>query len=278
VSYDHVEVLGPTLPDIAREKAGIVKPDAHLVLGERDPELRSVFVEAAAAVGARAVWERDRDFGWDANRLAVGGRLLDLRTPGATYEDVYLPLHGAHQGDNAALAVAAAEAFFGAPLADATLRAALAAVTAPGRLEIVGRAPLVVLDGAHNVAGARALGDALRELHPAGAATAVVGMLHGRDPSAMLDALAAGGISTVVACTAPSPRGISAETIAEAARASGLTTLAADTVEGALALARPRVSDDGMLVVTGSLYVVADARAQLLSASPGATPDSLVGP
>lgn len=278
VSYDHVEVLGPTLEDIAREKSGIVKADCELVLGERDPALQSVFLDVAAAVGAGHVWVRGPDFDCDANRLAVGGRLLDLRTPGARYEDVYVPLHGGHQGDNAAIAVAAAEAFFGNPLAEDTVAAALASVSVPGRLEVVGRSPLVVLDGAHNVAGARALAEALRELHPAGDAVAVVGMLRGRDPSAMVDALAAGGVSTVVACTAPTQRGITAEVVAEAARAAGLVALAGDTVEGALTLARGRVADEGMLVVTGSLYVVAEARSLLLSASPPSGPGSLVGP
>ena len=278
VTYDHVEVLGPTLLDIAREKSGIVKPGCHLVIGERAPELRAVFEEAARAAGARATWVRGEDFDCDVNQMAVGGRLLDMRTPGATYDDVYLPLHGAHQGDNAVLAVAAAEAFFGSALSGDVVRGALGATTAPGRLEVVGRVPLVVLDGAHNVAGAEALADALRELHPAGGAVAVVGMLHGRDPSAMLEALAAGGVATVVACTAPSPRGLPAETIAEAARAAGLATLSADTVGDALTLATARVADDGLLVVTGSLYVVAEARQRLLSEAPPSAPGSLVGP
>src|SRR5437763_2120412 len=113
VSLDHAETIGPTLADIAGEKAGIVKPGSTLVLGETDPALVEIF----RAAGAAEVWERERDFACERNRLAHGGRLLDLRTPGAFYEDVYLPVHGAHQGDNAAVALAAAEAFFGAPLA-----------------------------------------------------------------------------------------------------------------------------------------------------------------
>ncbi|HLX89780.1 MAG TPA: Mur ligase family protein [Acidimicrobiales bacterium] len=278
VSYDHVEVLGPTLADIAREKSGIVKPGCHLVLGETAPDLQAVFLEAARTAGARQVWVRGSDFGCDGNRLAVGGRLLDLRTPGATYEDVYLSLHGAHQGDNAAVALAATEAFFGAALPEAAVVAALGSVTVPGRLEVLGRVPLVVLDGAHNVAGARALADAARDMHPAGGIVAVVGMLQGRDPSAMLEALAAGGVTTVVACTAPSPRAFPAETIAEAARAAGLTALSTDTVDGAVSLARARVPEHGMLLVTGSLYVVAEARPRFTGASPPAAPDSLVGP
>ena len=159
---------------------------------------------------------------------------------------MYLPLHGAHQGDNAACAVAAAEAFFGAPLAPEVVEHALGAVRVPGRIEIVGRAPVVVLDGAHNVAGAHALAEALvAELAPGDQTIAVIGMLQGRDPSAMLEALRPAGVSTVVACTAPSPRALPAPQIAEAARALGLQALAADTVVDALNLARVAALADG---------------------------------
>src|SRR5881275_2144167 len=99
ISLDHAETIGPTLVDIATEKAGIVKPGSTLVLGETDPELAGIFRAGATA----DIVERDRDFGCEANRLAHGGRLLDLRTPGASYDDVYIPLHGAHQGENAAI-------------------------------------------------------------------------------------------------------------------------------------------------------------------------------
>ncbi|MDE3086800.1 MAG: bifunctional folylpolyglutamate synthase/dihydrofolate synthase [Acidobacteriota bacterium] len=279
VSYDHVEVLGPSLLDIAREKAGIVKPGSHLVVGETSPPLVEVFEAAAEAAGTRALWRRGPDFGCRANRLAVGGRLVELETPGGHYPELYLPLHGAHQGDNAALALAVAEAFFGAPLAGETVEAALASVSAPGRLEVVGRAPLVVLDGAHNVAGAEALATALAELHPEGGAVAVVGMLRGRDPSAMFQALAGGGVASVVTCSAPSPRAFPAAELCEAARAAGLEAKATESVVDALTLARPMVAEDGLLVVTGSLYVVADARAVLVpEAAPVTGPDSLLGP
>jgi len=266
VSYDHVEVLGPTLADIAREKAGVVKPHTTLVLGETDPELAQVFLAAADAVGDVETHVAGVSFGVRANRMAVGGRLLDLFTPGASYQDLFLPLHGAHQGANAACALAAAESFFGTPLDDAVVEDGFAAVRVPGRLEVVGRAPLVVLDGAHNVAGARALADALHEEFPvSGGVVAVLGMLHGRDPSAIVGALAGGGVRTVVACTAPSPRALDAADIAEAARAQGLDALATDSVDDAVTLAAARTPDDGLLLVTGSLYVVADARARFVS-------------
>jgi dihydrofolate synthase / folylpolyglutamate synthase len=268
ISYDHVEVLGPTLGDIAAEKSGIIKPGCRVVVGEMDPELVEVFRAAAEAVGAAGTWVQGEDFACLDSRVAVGGRLIDLRTPGAEYPEVYLPLHGAHQADNAAIAVAAAEAFFGSPLAPEVVEHACASVTMPARMEVVGRAPLVVLDGAHNVAGVQALAQGLvDELPTDGATVVVIGMLQGRDPSAMVEALMPTGVRTVVASTAPSPRAIPAATIAEAARAAGLEAVGAETTAEALALARGRVAADGRLVVTGSLYVVAEARPLLVPSS-----------
>ncbi|HLI74686.1 MAG TPA: Mur ligase family protein [Acidimicrobiales bacterium] len=273
VSYDHVEVLGPTLLDIATEKSGIVKPGSRLLVGETEPELAEVFLAAGRAAGLTEMWMRGEDFDCDAAHVAVGGRLVDLRTPAARYEEVFLPLHGVHQADNAACALAAAEAFFGGPLASEVVEQALSLVRAPGRIEIVERNPLVVLDGAHNVAGAQALARAVaEELWSGGDTVAVVGMLHGRDPSAMLEALSPAGVRTVVACPAPSPRTLPATDVAEAARAAGLRALAADSVGDAVTLAIGQVGTDGMVLVTGSLYVVAEARERFVSSTEFADP------
>lgn len=264
VSYDHVDVLGPTLRHIAIEKAGIVKAGARLVLGETTPALAAVFTDAAAAVDA-PVWRRDTDFACEGNRLAVGGRLLDIRTPNARYDELYLSLHGAHQGENAAAALTAAEAFFDGPLERAVVDEAFGGVQVPGRLEVLQRSPLVVVDGAHNVAGAEVLGAALRdELPVAGMRVAVVGLLGGRDPGAMLSALAGAGVSTVVACTAPSPRALPAAVVAEAATGVGQRAEVVEDPVEALEAGRRLVDEDGMVVVTGSLYVVAAVRAALV--------------
>ena len=265
VSYDHVEVLGPTLRDIATEKAGIIKSGANVLVGEPDPELQAVFAAAASAVGAGAPWTVGRDFAYEESRLAVGGRLVDLRTPAAVYPEVFLPLHGAHQADNAAIALAAAEAFFGRPLSTEVVESALASVTAPGRVEVAGRAPLVIVDGAHNVAGARALARGLVDEFPTdGKTVAVVGMLEGRDPLAMIEALVPAGVRAVIACPAPSPRAMSTRSIVEAARAAGLECETATSTADALERARGRVGPDGRVVVMGSLYVVAQARPLLV--------------
>ena len=161
VSYDHTDVLGPTLEGIAADKAGIIKAGKRAVIGETDPELVRILEERAEVAGAASVWVRGRDFGCESNRLAVGGRVVTLWTPGGRYEDVLLPLHGAHQGANAACALAALEAFFGDPLSADVVGEGFAAVRVPGRLEVLGRRPLLLVDGAHNAAGMAALGDAL---------------------------------------------------------------------------------------------------------------------
>jgi dihydrofolate synthase/folylpolyglutamate synthase len=260
VSLDHAETIGPTLVDIATEKAGIVKPGSTLVLGETDPVLAGIFRGA----GAVEVWERDRDFGCEVNRLAHGGRLLDLRTPGARYSDVYLPLHGAHQGENAAIALAAAEAFFAAPLDADVVEDAFAGVRVPGRLEVLGRQPLVMLDGAHNPAGAAAAADAIAEAFGGAAGTVlVVGLLQGKDPVEMLEALGARHARFLVACPAPSPRTLPADEVATAGRALGLEVDSASSVPEALARAFGVAGPEDLVLISGSLYVVGAARAAL---------------
>ncbi|MGO8871618.1 MAG: bifunctional folylpolyglutamate synthase/dihydrofolate synthase [Acidimicrobiales bacterium] len=261
ISFDHTDVLGPTLEDIARDKSGIFKAGSRVVVGETDPVLVDLLVRAAHDAGASEVWVRDRDFACLANRLAVGGRLVDLRTPGRAYGELLVPLHGAHQGDNAACALTAVEAFFGTPLEEATVEAAFGSVRVPGRLEVVGRRPLVVVDGAHNVAGMVALARSLmEEFSVDGGAQAVVGMLSGRDPVAMLEALLTAGIRSVVTCSPDSPRAMAADVVAEAAIGLGMEVAVVATPADAVTLAIARAGPDDRVVVCGSLYVVADAR------------------
>ena len=265
VSFDHTEVLGPTLEDIARDKSGIFKSGSRVVIGETDPTLVRQLREAAEAAGASEFWARGSDFECTANRLAVGGRLIDVRTPGARYGELLVPLHGAHQGDNASCALAAVEAFFGTALHEEVVEEAFAAVRVPGRLEVVGRRPLVVVDGAHNVAGMIVLARSLiEEFAVEGEAQAVVGMLSGRDPVAMLDALLTAGIRSVVACAPDSPRALSAEVVAKAALGLGMDAVVAESPSDAVALALRRAGEDDRVVVCGSLYVVADARRLLV--------------
>lgn len=265
VSFDHTEVLGPTLEDIASDKAGIFKAGSHVVIGETDPALVALLRGIAHEAGAADVWVRGNDFGCSSNRMAVGGRLVDLRTPTAAYGEVLVPLHGAHQGDNAACALAATEAFFGAPLHEDVVEEGLGSVRVPGRLEVISRHPLVLVDGAHNVAGMMMLARSLiEEFTVDGEATAVVGMLTGRDPVAMLDALLTAGVRRVVACAPDSPRALSAGVVANAAASLGMDVTVAGTPVEAVTIAVGQSDADDRVVVCGSLYVVADARRHLV--------------
>ncbi len=264
VSLDHAEVIGPALSDIAEEKAGIVKAGSVVVVGETEPELVDAFNRAAFATSAEAVWLRGRDFDCTANHLAHGGRHIELVTPGARFPGLFLPVHGAYQGENAAIALAAAEAFFGAPLDPDVVADALAGVRLPGRLEVISRDPLLILDGAHNPAGAARSTAAIEEAFAGrGGRILVVGMLMGRDPVEMLEAFDAGSARLVVTCPPPSPRAMPAAEVAAAAMALGTDAEEAASVPEAVATALALASPDEMVVVTGSLYVVGAARAAL---------------
>ena len=260
VGLDHVEFLGPTRADVAGEKAGIVKPGSTLILGERDPDLLPIF----EAQDPAQVWWDGVEYECVRNDLAVGGRVLDLRTPSAFYDSVWLDLHGGYQGDNFAAALAATEAFFGGPIDDRLVREAAATVSSPGRLEIVGRHPLVVLDGAKNLEGAQCAAEALaEEFGGASSEILVVGMLKGKDPAGMLEALGVRHARLVIACPAPSPRTHSASDVAAAARELGVEAIETESVQDALEEAFRLAGPDDLVLVTGSLYVVGAARAAL---------------
>ena len=256
IGMDHTEFAGPRLEDIALEKSGIVKPGSAVLIGETSPELVEIF---EAAGGATAL-VRGLDFGTDSNSLAVGGRVLDLRTPTTIYPDVYVPLHGAHQGDNAAIALAAVETFFAAPLSEEVVREGFARVSMPGRFEVLGHQPLTIVDGAHNPAGADSCAQVFfDDFDPEGRRLLIVGSL--REPTELLAALRADEFDFVFAATAPSPRGVKSTDIADAARALGCDNVAAfDTVEAACARALEYADADDAILATGSLYTAGAAR------------------
>jgi dihydrofolate synthase/folylpolyglutamate synthase len=267
VSIDHVEYLGPTREEIAREKAGIVKRGATLVLGEPDADLRPIFLERDPA----RVVLRDVDFGLREERLAHGGRLLHLYTPGGDYPDVFLPLHGAYQAQNAAVALVAAEAFLDTPLHPDVVREAFANVRSPGRLEIVRHEPLVVLDGAHNVAGAHALRAALAEEFAPAPRTLVVGLLREKEPHEMLEALGAVEAARIVCCRPPTSRGLDPSRLADAAVELGVAPEVVDVIEPvdeAVEHALEVTAADAQVIVAGSLYVVGAARRTLVHEEP----------
>ena len=185
IGMDHNEFAGPTLADIAREKAGIIKPRSAALIGTTEPELVAVL---AAEEAATRLYRGD-DFDVANNQLALGGRLVDLRTPTTIYPETLVPLHGAHQGDNAAIALSAVEAFFAAPLAADVVAEGFAAVQLNGRFEVLKHQPLVIVDGAHNPPGADTCAEVFfGDFDPEGRRILVVGTL--RDPQSMLEAFA----------------------------------------------------------------------------------------
>jgi dihydrofolate synthase/folylpolyglutamate synthase len=264
VSLDHTEVLGDTVEAIARDKAGIVKPGAIAVLGDRAASTIELQGAIARDRGAAQVWRRGAEVD-----VAVGGRVVSITTPFGAHDDVHLALHGSHQGDNAMCALAAAEAFEGARLGDGIVTAAFADVRVPGRLEVLRTRPAVVVDGAHNPAGMSTLVDALREaFNVDGATRVVIGVLSNRDPEAMLSSIATLGDVTVYCCAPDSPRALGAEVIASAAHAAGLATRVHPRVEDATDAAIGDASEDDLVVITGSFYVVGAARGHLLGYPP----------
>ncbi len=266
VSLDHTQVLGTTVEEIGSDKAGIIKPGSLVVLGEVPASVAAIVEERCEAVGAAGLWRAGREFSVETNRLAFQGRVLDLTVRERSYADLHVPLHGRHQGANASVAVAAVTAFLGRVLSNEVVASGLGRVSIPGRLEVLGHQPLVMVDAAHNPAGAEALGQSLTEgFEIEGPMIAVVGMLSGRDPAAVLSPLAQAGISVVLSVEPDTPRALEAEEIAKVASELGLEARAMSSLDDALELGFSRAEPAGLLLVTGSLYVVGPAREHLVA-------------
>ncbi|MBM6399030.1 bifunctional folylpolyglutamate synthase/dihydrofolate synthase [Phycicoccus sonneratiae] len=267
IDVDHRHFLGDTPEEIAGEKSGIIKPDA-ITVSAVQPDLAAaeVLVDRATEVGARIVFEGN-DFGVTAHDVAVGGQQLSLRGLAAEYPDLFLPLHGTHQAQNAAVAVAAVEAFVGGgeqPLDIEVLRAGLAAVESPGRLEIVRRSPTVLVDAAHNPAGARALRDALSEAFTFVRLVGVLAVMRDKDAAEMLELLEP-VLDEVVVSRNSSPRSMRAAELGEIAsdifgehRVTVVDDLP-DALDRAAGLADEGGVAGGVLA-TGSVVTAADVR------------------
>jgi dihydrofolate synthase/folylpolyglutamate synthase len=266
VGLDHPE-LGDTPAKVAGEKAGIIKQGATVVSQAQDPDVLAVIEERVRARDARLLLA-GRDFAVERRRLAYGGQLLDLRTPAGGVQDVLLPLHGRHQADNAAGALAAVEAFGGGrPLDEATVRQGFAAVTSPGRIEVVRTEPLVLLDGAHNPDGARALAASLLEEFVVDRRTLVVACLADKDIRGILRALAPATGRLIVTANS-SPRSASPERLSKEAEAIGLVAEAERDVPTAVRRAIDEAGESEAVVVTGSIYTVGEARELLMGPGP----------
>ncbi|HEV7147171.1 MAG TPA: folylpolyglutamate synthase/dihydrofolate synthase family protein [Pedococcus sp.] len=219
IALDHQHFLGHDVESIATEKSGIIKADALAVIAVQEPEVAQILRDRATDVGARIAFEGN-DFGLLAREVAVGGQQIAIRGLAGEYEEILLPLHGLHQAHNTVLAVAAVEAFLGGAeqrLDPDVVRAALAAVTSPGRLEIVRRSPTVIVDAAHNPAGALALRDALEDSFAFARMVGVIAILKDKDATEMLEILEP-VLDHVVVSRTTSPRAMRPDDLGELAR------------------------------------------------------------
>jgi dihydrofolate synthase/folylpolyglutamate synthase len=271
VGMDHAQLLGSTLAEIAAEKAGIVYEGAVVVLAQQPPEAAEVLLRRCVEVGATVARE-GLEFGVVERRTAVGGQLLDLQGLAGRYEDVFLPLHGAHQAANAAAALAAAESFLtgGQGALDADLvRDGFARAESPGRLEVARTSPTVLLDAAHNPAGMAATIAAVGDAFSFTQLVAVVACLSDKDVEGMLEVLEP-AVSAVVVTETASPRRMPVDQLrALADEVFGEDRVHVedrldDALDTAIALAEADGAyGGGGVLVTGSVVTVGEARGLL---------------
>ena len=262
IDIDHADKLGDTIAEIATVKAGIIKDRAAAVSAAQDPAAAGVLTAAARAKEASLAFEGEQ-FGLLDQKLAVGGQLLTVRGLAATYDELYLPLYGAHQGRNAALAVAAVESLIGGatqPLAADVLADGFATATSPGRLQLIGIAPTVLVDSAHNPHGARSLVSALGESFDFDEWGLVLGAFADKDVDGIVQTLAP-AVAQVFATAPESDRAEEPDRIADIVEEVGTpVTVHRDLAEAAeAARAWAAASDRRAVVIAGSVVLAGEA-------------------
>jgi dihydrofolate synthase / folylpolyglutamate synthase len=264
IDVDHSRFLGSTPLENAREKVEIIKPGAWAISDRQEPEVEHLVTERARQKGA-TLRILGRDFHVVGNLTAVGGRVISVETGLARYEDLFVPLHGIYQASNLALAIAASEAFLGRPLDHDTLAAVLADISTPGRLEVVRHRPLVLLDGAHNPHATGALVQSIKEEFHHRQVTVVFTVSKDKDIEGMLSNL--GSITDrFILSRFSNPRAAPPSEVAALPALRGKQTKVVDSLEEAIDLAIATAAEDDIVLVTGSLYGVGEARAHLLGA------------
>jgi dihydrofolate synthase/folylpolyglutamate synthase len=264
IELEHTEFLGTTIEQIAGEKAGIIKSEVPLVTGVNQPEVIRLFERDAAAQGS-PVYRLQRDF-WPENCAGGASQVFDYRGLKSVYPGLRLNLIGRHQVDNACLALAAIECLrnTGIALDEATLRTGLEQARWEGRMEQVARRPDIFLDGAHNPASARALAGTIAELKTSYSRfVLVIGILGDKDYHGILTELLP--LADHVVVTMPQyARALDIGALAKEVRKLHASVDIAETVGVAIERSREGASADDLILVTGSLYVVGDARAFFL--------------
>jgi dihydrofolate synthase / folylpolyglutamate synthase len=262
VGLEHQEYLGDTVELIAAEKLGIVEPGATLITGKLVDDVWPV-VDRVVAERQATEHRFGRDFTIEGAVRAVDGWHLDIAGVHGTYEEIHLPIRGRHQSVNFAVAVAAAEAMIGRELDHGAVVDAASVMSAPGRLEPIGWAPFVLLDGAHNPDGFVALSHALREEYPTVTWVLLTAAMQDKDIESMYPRLA-GMVDHVVVTQTPSPNAIPADDLAAGMRPLiGADAEAVTDPEAALARARELAGESGSVLVAGSLYLVGIIRSAI---------------
>ncbi|MER7044560.1 bifunctional tetrahydrofolate synthase/dihydrofolate synthase [Streptomyces jumonjinensis] len=271
IALDHTDRLGSTPGEIAAEKAGIIKQGATVILAQQPVDAAQVMLKKAVEVDATVARE-GMEFGVVSREIAVGGQLLTLRGLGGEYDNIFLPLHGAYQAHNAAVALAAVEAFFGIGAEHArtldkdVIRTAFAGVSSPGRLEVVRSSPSVVLDAAHNPAGARATAEAVTEAFGFSRLIGVVGTSAEKDVRGLLEAFEP-VFAEIVVTQNSSHRAMDVDALAAVAvEVFGDERVVVEprldeALEAAVTLAEEEAEYAGAgVLVTGSVITVGEAR------------------
>ena len=267
IGLDHTEYLGETLEEIAQTKSGIIKPESHVILAAQEPEVARILMEKVAKQSA-IPYREGVEFSLLRRDIAVGGQMISIQGIYAEYTDIYLPLYGAHQAANAAVALATVEAFVGTSLDEEVVRNAFANVKSPGRLEILHRDPTVIVDAAHNPHGTRALANTLKTEFDFESIFCVLAILGEKDVAGVLYELEP-VIDRLIVTQSSSPRALDVETLYELA----LKVFGADRVYkesnliNAITYASEQVTllnqvSEGVsaVVITGSVVTAGEAR------------------
>lgn len=276
VSLDHERILGPTTIDIARDKSGIFKEGAQPIIGPVTQEVAQTITERAFELGSLKPLFYGQDFKVINRKLAYGGYVASFVTPSARYEDIYISLHGSHQIDNAILSLVAVESFFKRPLDEVVVNEVFSDIKIPGRLEVVSRNPLVILDGAHNPGGAKALSEAIANEFAFDGIILLTGLLKDKNADSFFKELGSqarikDSVKEIILTSPPSKRaqdtfvlkGIAKRNFPEPA--FKILEDPKDAVEYGL----ERLKDGDLFLVCGSLYLVGAVRAFIIFKSRG---------
>lgn len=267
IGLDHMEYLGNTLTEIAKTKGGILKPGGFGVLAQQESEVAVELLRRAAEVGIEVARE-GVEYSLTSRTVAVGGQLISVKGLNESFDDIFLPLHGKHQAANAATALVAVEAFFGDTALDHdAVRAGFAAVTSPGRCEIVHRDPTILLDAAHNPHGAKALAETISNEFTFDAVIGVVASFGDKDVRGIL-LLLEPIMNEIIVTTNSSPRVMKLSELKKLAneifgkdRVTAIESLG-EAIDHAIRAAKRPLSDESVgVLITGSVITVGESRA-----------------